>query len=266
MLRYEVGWEDPEEAYKWYLIEAVAPQDALALHNAGWGVEEALEWLGAHYDRTDKVGEFWLDRPQEALKWKETGWENAKEAYEWIRAGWSDPEEAMKWKKTWSGWEEMVKEVYPPESGLKPSEALVVAVGVMAESPKRLHLLKESGWSDPKEALRWLLQSYSWAGNDADLAKAYEWYNAGWDNPEEAYRWYDAGWENAKEALRWKKAGFWDPEVAFEWKKTGLWNKSDLEELKVASRAYYVLGIKDPHEAKRMAKSIVKNRGRNVGR
>lgn len=97
---YVAGWDNPREAYKWYLFDIYSPQDALRLYKAGWDMFEVTDWLKSHYERSSEVGETWLDNPAEARAWKEAGWESAEEAYEWYKAGWRDPKDAFKWEKS----------------------------------------------------------------------------------------------------------------------------------------------------------------------
>ena len=222
-----VGWDNPREAYKWYLFGIYSPQDALGLYKAGWDMFEATDWLKSHYERSSKVGKTWLDNPAEARAWKEAGWESAEGAYEWYKVGWRDPIEAIKWS----------------ESGVW-------------DIPQFAYEWYSAGWRDPEEAYRWQDEWRRQMMEEPSPEETYKWRVAGWEYPEEASRWYASGWKDPREALKWYKAGWRDPKDAFKWEKSGEWNPDNPEELKIAYRIYRTLNINNPVEAKKIAQRM----------
>ncbi len=227
LFRHVVGWDDPREAYKWYLYDIFPPQDALSFYKAGWDVFEVDDWLVGNYDRSTEIGKLWLDNPVEALRWKEAGWENAKEAYEWYRDGWRDPEEAMKWRKS-GRWK-------------KPSFA---------------YEWYSAGWRDPKEASEWSGAWFRQTLHTPGPEEILKWHTVGWEDPEKASEWYKAGWRDPEEALMWYKAGWRDAKKAFTWRESGEWDPNRPGELRIAYRIHRTLNVNDPVEAKKIAEQM----------
>ena len=236
LYRYVVGWEDPEEAYRWYLLNLFSPQEALKLSRAGWSAEEARSWFWARPWKGGGIsdtwpGEHWLENPEEAYKWYKAGWETAEGAYEFYKAGWRDPEEALKWKE------------HSGQSGQWRNIEVAFA-------------WFRAGWNDPEEALRWYRDWLNTMQESPDPEVVYKWHKAGWESCKGAFPWYKAGWEDPEEAIKWSKAGWIDPQGALRWKTSGLWNSDSERELRIAGHIYFTLGIKNPAEAKKIMEQI----------
>ena len=143
----ETGWEDTEEAKRWYEHGAVGwgcrPKLALEWYKAGWrDPEEAKEWKWGR-----QLG--W-GHPEEALKWKKAGWDKAvlfkEEAYLWYIAGWRDPEEALKWYK--AGWSD--------SEGQKFGNS-----DILWQAEQALEWYN-AGWRDPRKALELYKRGYKY--------------------------------------------------------------------------------------------------------